>query len=238
MGNIRLDKYLADMGIGSRSEVKNFIRKGTVTVNGKIEKSPECKISPTADEVCYNKEKISYLEYEYYMFHKPSGCVSATEDKIHRTVLDYIDTKRKDLFPVGRLDRDTEGLLFITNDGNLAHALLSPKRHVEKTYYARIRGRVTASHQEAFRQGLDIGDEKKTLPAELNILSSDDISVITVSITEGRYHQVKRMFEAVGKEVIYLKRLSMGGICLDKTLLPGAYRRLTEEELAKLKKQE
>ncbi len=238
MGDIRLDKYLADMGIGSRSEVKAFIRKGAVTVNENVVRSPDCKIAPESDEVCYNHKRVNYLKYEYYMFHKPSGCVSATVDQRHKTVLDYIDTRRKDLFPVGRLDCDTEGLLPITNDGELAHALLSPRRHVKKTYYARVRGVVTDADVEAFLRGLDIGDEKAALPAELTVLSSGDISEITVTLTEGRYHQVKRMFEAVGKDVVYLKRISMGGVCLDEALRPGSYRRLTEEELAKLRKQE
>lgn len=238
MGDIRLDKYLADMGIGSRSEVKAFIRKGAVTVNENVVRSPDCKIAPESDEVCYNHKRVNYLKYEYYMLHKPSGCVSATVDQRHKTVLDYIDTRRKDLFPVGRLDCDTEGLLLITNDGELAHALLSPRRHVKKTYYARVRGVVTDADVEAFLRGLDIGDEKAALPAELTVLSSGDISEITVTLTEGRYHQVKRMFEAVGKDVVYLKRISMGGVCLDEALRPGSYRRLTEEELAKLRKQE
>ncbi len=192
MGDIRLDKYLADMGIGSRSEVKAFIRKGAVTVNENVVRSPDCKIAPESDEVCYNHKRVNYLKYEYYMLHKPSGCVSATVDQRHKTVLDYIDTRRKDLFPVGRLDCDTEGLLLITNDGELAHALLSPRRHVKKTYYARVRGVVTDADVEAFLRGLDIGDEKAALPAELTVLSSGDISEITVTLTEGRYHQVKR----------------------------------------------
>ena len=166
------------------------------------------------------------------MLNKPAGVISATEDAAARTVLDLIATKkRKDLFPVGRLDKDTEGLLLITNDGELAHRLLSPKKHVDKVYFARIAGRVTEEDREAFAIGVDIGDEKLTLPAELRILCSDEVSEIELTIREGRFHQVKRMFEAVGKEVIYLKRLSMGQLVLDDSLNVGAYRELTKEEL-------
>jgi 16S rRNA pseudouridine516 synthase len=170
------------------------------------------------------------------MLHKPAGVVSATEDPVSRTVLDLIrDKQRKDLFPVGRLDKDTEGLLLITNDGVLAHQLLSPKKHVDKVYFARVNGKVTAEDQTAFSAGVDIGEEALTLPAKLNILKSDETSEIELTIQEGKYHQVKRMFEAVGKEVIYLKRLSMGSLVLDPKLAPGDYRELTDDELESLK---
>ncbi|MDU7709184.1 MAG: 16S rRNA pseudouridine(516) synthase, partial [Clostridium sp.] len=166
---------------------------------------------------------------------KPAGVISATEDPRQRTVIDLITSRqRDDLFPVGRLDKDTEGLLLITNDGALAHRLLSPKKHVDKVYYARIQGVVTAADAEAFAVGLDIGDEKRTLPAKLDILESGEISKIRVTIREGRFHQVKRMFQAVGKEVIYLKRLQMGSLKLDENLETGAYRELTKEELEAL----
>lgn len=232
---IRLDKYLADMGIGTRKEVKNDIRKGRIKVNGVTETTPECKIDIQTDSICVDGREIGYVSYEYYMFHKPAGCVSATEDRKHKTVIDYIDAKRKDLFPVGRLDIDTEGLLLITNDGELAHQLLSPKKHVEKVYYARIDGRVTEQDIRLFEQGLNIGEEKLTLPARLDIIKSDQESEIYITITEGKYHQVKRMFEAVDKEVIYLKRLSMGSLKLDEMLQPGEYRTLHEAELNDLK---
>lgn len=232
---IRLDKYLADMGIGTRKEVKNDIRKGKIKVNGVVETSPECKIDIDMDHISADGREIGYVSYEYYMFHKPAGCVSATEDRKHKTVVDYIDAKRKDLFPVGRLDIDTEGLLLITNDGDLAHQLLSPKKHVEKVYYARIDGKVTKQDMELFEQGLDIGEEKLTLPAKLDIIKSDLESEIYITITEGKYHQVKRMFEAVDKQVIYLKRMSMGSLKLDETLKPGEYRALREDELNYLK---
>jgi 16S rRNA pseudouridine516 synthase len=232
---IRLDKYLADMGIGTRKEVKNDIRKGKIKVNGITETSPEIKIDIDSDNISVDGKEIGYVSYEYFMFHKPAGCVSATEDWKHKTVIDYIDAKRKDLFPVGRLDIDTEGLLLITNDGDLAHQLLSPKKHVEKVYYARINGIVTNQDIALFEKGLDIGEERLTLPAKLEIIKSDLESEINITITEGKYHQVKRMFEAVEKQVIYLKRLSMGNLKLDEELKPGEYRALREAELSDLK---
>lgn len=235
---MRLDKYLAEMGAGTRSEVKKLVRAGRVTINGAIAEKPEQKVDPETDTVCLDGEALLYVAYEYYLFHKPAGCVSATEDKIHKTVMDYLtDTLRDDLFPVGRLDIDTEGLLLITNDGTLAHELLSPAHHVKKTYYARVAGRVTEEDARLFQQGVDIGEEKLTKPAELVILTSGEESEIELTITEGKFHQVKRMFQAVGKEVVYLKRLSMGPLTLPETLLPGEYRALTQEELMLLQKE-
>ena len=229
--HLRLDKYLSDMNIGTRSEIKLWIRKGRVSINNLPCKRPEEKVS-TDDEITFDGQKIIYEQYLYYMLNKPVGVVSATEDKKDRTVLDLIQTvKRKDLFPVGRLDKDTEGLLIITNDGNLAHRLLSPKKEVPKVYYARIKGRVTDADVAIFQSGVSIGEDKPCLPAILKILISDDISEINLTIYEGKFHQVKRMFEAVGKEVIYLKRIAMGGLSLDPTLKPGDYRRLTIDEL-------
>jgi len=233
---IRLDKYLADMGVGTRSQVKQFIKKGQIQVNGEIQKRPETKLDITKDKVSFQGEEISYQEYVYYILHKPAGYVSAVKDNLYPTVLSLIDNPQGfQLFPVGRLDLDTEGLLLITNDGTLAHELLSPKKHVEKTYYARIDGKITEEDQRRFAAGLDIGDEKDTLPAKLEILKSGEESEITVTITEGRYHQIKRMFEAVGKKVTYLKRLQMGSLKLEETLEPGTYRALTEEEIRLLK---
>ena len=178
------------------------------------------------------------------MLNKPFGVVSATEDKKEKTVLDLLRSdkgsdggtgmRREDLFPVGRLDKDTEGLLLITNDGELAHRLLSPKKHVDKVYYAEIRGKVDEEDVRLFARGLDIGDEKITLPAELKIINPGETSRIQVTVREGRYHEVKRMYRAVGKEVIYLKRLSMGNLALDEALAPGEFRRLTEEEVGRL----
>lgn len=235
---MRLDKYLAEMGAGTRSEVKKLVRAGRVTINGAVAEKPEQKVDPETDTVCLDGEALLYVAYEYYLFHKPAGCVSATEDKIHKTVMDYLtDTLRDDLFPVGRLDIDTEGLLLITNDGALAHELLSPAHHVKKTYYARVASRVTEEDARLFQQGVDIGEEKLTKPAELVILTSGEESEIELTITEGKFHQVKRMFQAVGKEVVYLKRLSMGPLTLPETLLPGEYRALTQEELMLLQKE-
>ncbi len=232
---IRLDKYLADMGCGTRSQVKREIAGGSVMVNGVPARRPEDKIDTEKDSVVFRGSPVGYVEYEYFMLNKPAGVVSATEDRKERTVLDLIDARqRKDLFPVGRLDKDTEGLLLITNDGEMAHRLLSPKKHVDKVYYARVAGRITEEHVELFAEGVDIGDEKPTLPAELTVLSSGEISEIELVIREGRFHQVKRMFQAAGGEVIYLKRLRMGSLVLDGELEPGEYRKLTEEEVRAL----
>ena len=233
---LRLDKYLADMGIGTRTEVKKAITKGQVRVNDETVIRPEIKIDTEKDHVFYQGQMVAYAEYEYYMLNKPAGVVSATEDKNDSTVLDLIDEKqRKDLFPVGRLDKDTEGLLLITNDGELAHQLLSPKKHVDKVYFARIDGKVTEEDVRKFAEGLEIGEEKPILPAHLEILKSEEISKIRLTIREGKFHQVKRMFHAVGKEVIYLKRLQMGSLVLDPRLALGEYRELTGQELEALR---
>ncbi len=234
---IRLDKFLSEAGVGTRSEVKKQIRAGLVTVNGRPVRTPEQKVSPERDTVCVRAEKITYTEFEYYLFHKPAGCVSATEDAGHRTVMDYLtDTARRDLFPVGRLDIDTEGLLLVTNDGALAHALLSPARHVSKTYYAKVSGNVSQADVNLFEKGVDIGEKAPTRPSVLEILREGEESEILLTIYEGKFHQVKRMFQAVGKEVVYLKRISMGPLRLPEDLPAGAYRPLTAEELAALKK--
>ncbi|MCI8723382.1 MAG: rRNA pseudouridine synthase [Ruminococcus sp.] len=229
---LRLDKYLADMGLGTRSEVKQAVRKGRVQVNGQTVREPEYKTETETDQVWFNGQPAAYREYEYYMLNKPAGVISASEDPRERCVVDLIESrKRKDLFPVGRLDKDTEGLLLITNDGGLAHRLLSPKKHVDKVYYARVQGRVTQEDAELFRRGVDIGEKKQTLPAELRILNAGEISEIELTIREGKFHQVKRMFHAAGKEVLYLKRLQMGPLRLDESLKPGEYRTLNTQEL-------
>lgn len=236
---MRLDKLLADAGLGTRTEVKNLIKKGRISVNGETAKKPEMKVEPKKDEIAFDGGKLSYQEHFYYMLHKPAGVVSATEDGRFETVLDLLDVPfKKKLFPVGRLDRDTEGLLLITDDGELAHELLSPKKHIGKVYYAKIEGRVTKEDIKAFKEGLKLEEGFVTLPAELTILSQGEISEIELLIYEGKFHQVKRMFEAVNKRVIYLKRLSMGSLVLDETLLPGESRLLTPEEIKGLKKQE
>ena len=232
---MRLDKFLADMGIGTRSEVKKYIRQGKVKVDGVVEKSPEAKIDETKQQVsCFDKT-VGYETFEYYMLHKPAGVISATTDAKDKTVIDLIESKkRKDLFPVGRLDKDTEGLLLITNDGELAHRLLSPKKHVDKVYFAKVKGVVTEEDQRIFAEGVSLGQGEMAKPSRLEILVSDEISEIRLTIQEGKFHQVKRMFLSVGKEVIYLKRLSMGTLQLDENLALGEYRPLTEEELKQL----
>ena len=232
---IRLDKYLSDMGVGTRSEVKKLIAKGEVEKDGMPLKKADSKIDIDLDMICVSGKRIVYERYFYYMMNKPAGVVCATQDHNERTVLDLLgEHSRKDLFPVGRLDKDTEGLLLITNNGELAHSLLSPKKHVDKTYYARIQGNVTYKDVELFSKGVDIGEERLTLPSLLVILASGEISDIQLTIQEGKYHQVKRMFQAVGKKVIYLKRIRMGSLVLDETLMPGQYRKLTEEEKEQL----
>ena len=231
---MRLDKYLADMNAGTRSELKRDIRKGLVTVGGSVVKDPGRNVEPLTDAVCYRGKKIEYETYVYYMLNKPAGVISATEDKRMQTVVDLLpEERRRDIFPVGRLDKDTEGLLLITNDGELAHRLLSPKYHVDKKYFARIRGRVTDEDVAAFARGIHLMDFT-CMPADLVIERSGEISEVTVIIREGKFHQIKRMFEAVDKEVIYLKRLEMGSLILDPELAPGEFRRLTEEELRSL----
>lgn len=235
---IRLDKFLADSGEGTRSAVKQLIKQGRVRVNGISAARPEIKVNTDTDEISIDGRSLTYHEYEYFMLNKPAGVISASEDKSQKTVVDLIDgQKRRDLFPVGRLDKDTEGLLIITNDGPLCNRLLAPGRHVEKKYYAIVRGNVTEEDADLFQTGVDIGDETPAREAQLTIIRTYNegdeqiYSEIFLTITEGRYHQVKRMFQAVGKEVVYLKRLSMGPIELDETLEKGAYRKLTEEEL-------
>ena len=232
---IRLDKYLADMSIGTRQEVKKYIRQGRVKINEDIIKKPEYKIREDEDKITFDGAPVAYETFEYYMLNKPAGVISATEDKRDKTVLDLIkEKKRKDLFPVGRLDKDTEGLLLITNDGALAHRLLSPKKHVDKCYYAKISGGVTEEDVRVFKERINIGTQEEpewTMPAELKILEKGTVSRIRLTIREGKYHQVKRMFLAVGKEVVYLKRERMGALVLDEELAPGEYRKLTDSEL-------
>jgi len=236
---MRLDKYLGNMGCGTRKELKMVIRKGKALVNGEIEKDPGHHVDPDKDQVEFMGQIIGYKPLVYLMLHKPEGFISATEDYKSETVLDLIDGyEHYELFPVGRLDRDTEGLLILTNDGKLTHALLSPKKHVPKIYYARIDGKVTDADIEAFKNGVHLEDGYFTMPAELTILSSDDESEIELSIMEGKFHQVKRMFESVGKSVMYLKRIQMGGLTLDEDLEKGEYRELTDEELELLQKRD
>lgn len=234
---MRLDKFLAEVGLGSRKEVKQLIKKGQISVNQKIEKSDKKQIDPEKDQVDYQGEILHYQEFYYYLLHKPAGVVSATEDKHDQTVMDIFSPSdyRSDLFPVGRLDKDTEGLLLITNDGKLAHDLLSPKKHVEKEYFAEVQGVMTAEDQQRFVDGFLL-DGERTLPAELLIDEvTENKSKVRIILHEGKFHQVKRMVKACGKEVTYLKRIRMGKLLLTKELVKGAYRSLTEDELKGLK---
>lgn len=245
---VRLDKFLADAGAGTRSEVKKYIQKGKVQVNGVPVKKPEIKVSEE-DEIILDGNRISKAsEFVYYLLHKPAGYVSATEDKRDKTVMELVASDRKDLFPVGRLDKDTEGLLLITDDGALAHELLSPKKHVDKTYYAVTDGCMTKEDVQRFADGLEIGEKNPTMPAKLKILSTRKVeeteleqypsgwsSEIQLTIKEGKFHQVKRMTEAVGKKVVYLKRISMGVLTLPDDLKKGECRQLTAEEEKRLK---
>lgn len=235
---MRLDKYLSDMGAGTRSELKKEIRRNGVSIDGMIIKEPGFSVD-TSSHVVFRGSAVTYEEFVYYMLNKPAGVISASEDDREPTVVDLItELKRKDLFPVGRLDRDTEGLLLITNDGALAHSLLSPKHHVDKVYYAKVSGILSGSDVDLFRDGLVLTDGLECLPAELEILSVSDeeyTSEAQITIREGKFHQIKRMFSSIGAEVIYLKRLSMGPLTLDPDLAPGEYRRLTTDEVASLK---
>lgn len=234
---MRIDKYLADAGLGTRSEVKKMIRNRMVSVDENVVMDCAYQVA-LHNHITVNGQAVSCEEFVYYMLHKPAGVVSATRDTKEKTVVDLItEHRRRDLFPVGRLDKDTEGLLLITNDGKLGHNLLHPRKHVDKTYYAKIKGCVTKEHVEAFAEGFSIGDEKDTEPARLEILKSGDESEIEITITEGRYHQIKRMFEAHDRKVLYLKRLRMGTLQLDETLAPGQYRRLTAQELKELEEE-
>jgi len=267
---MRLDKMLGNLGYGSRSEIKALIRQGAVTVNGAPAGDPGMQVDPAQDTVALNGQTVRYRETVYVMLHKPAGVISATEDARQRTVLDLLDKELAAFspFPVGRLDKDTEGLLLITNDGKLAHELLSPRKHVPKTYRALVAGEVGAAEAEAFRQGVRLDDGYLTMPAELKVLAASPVEEAKghpvlaeplmriargqpakapetagarvlcwteLTIYEGKFHQVKRMFRAVGREVLYLRRIAMGPLVLDPDLAPGEYRELSEEEIAALK---
>lgn len=240
---MRLDKLLAHTGFGTRKEVKKIIKDGYIEVNGELVKNVGLKVDPDVDDVRIGGERIYYEEFVYFMLNKPAGVISATEDYVHDTVLDLLEPADvvQEPHPVGRLDKDTEGLLILTNDGQLTHQLTSPKKEVDKEYFAIVAGVVTEEDITAFEEGLILEDDDgafKTLPAKLEILEVDEeeeTSEVKVIIQEGKFHQVKRMFQAVGKRVVYLKRLRMHTLELDETLPLGEYRRLTEEELESLK---
>jgi 16S rRNA pseudouridine516 synthase len=233
VNRLRIDKLLANLNYGSRKDVKKIIKEGAVFINNEVIKDPKTHVDPYKDQISVNGEEIIYREYIYLMMNKPQGVISATEDVKEKTVVDLLteEYQRFEPFPVGRLDKNTEGLLLLTNDGQLAHRLLSPKKHVPKTYYAKIEGKVTEEDIEAFKEGIILDDGYKTKPGELKILKSGEISEIELTITEGKFHQVKRMFSAVQKKVVYLKRISMGPLQLDPNLKLGEYRELRDDEL-------
>lgn len=232
---MRLDKFLVSMEIGSRSQVKDFVKKGLITVNGQLCKSSDLRINENTDIIEYKGLRLQYCKYVYYMLHKPQGVVTATQDNHDKTVMDLLDVsvRKKDLFPVGRLDKDTEGLLLITNDGELAHMLLSPRKHVDKTYLVHLAEAIDEESLRNLETGVDIGEEKPTLPATVKKISD---KAIELTIHEGKYHQVKRMLKAVHNEVIYLKRLSFGSLILDDDLKSGHYRTLSQTEIEDLRR--
>lgn len=261
---MRLDKFLAEMLYGTRSEVKKIIRSGIVTVNGTTVTKPELKVNELSDTVCIRGEEVLYSKYVYYMMHKPSGYISATKDNSQKTVIDLLKKNtgniKNGVFPVGRLDIDTEGLLLLTNDGNLAHMLLSPVKHIEKAYYLIADGIITEDAIKQLEKGIDIGDTSLALPARTenvkvckfkelgeyeqgiiteryNIQKTNDNMFTSMELVlhEGRYHQVKRMIKAAGSQVLYLRRIRMGTLLLDRKLLPGYCRKLTDEETRSIK---
>ncbi|KGX89428.1 RNA pseudouridine synthase [Pontibacillus halophilus JSM 076056 = DSM 19796] len=230
---MRIDKVLANMGYGTRKEVKKLLKTGVVRADGVPLKHGKEHVDPYEQEITIYGELVEYREHIYLMMNKPQGVISATEDPNEHTVIDILEPEDQvfEPFPVGRLDKDTEGFLLITNDGKLAHQLLSPKKGVGKRYFAHIEGVVTEADKDSFLEGVELDDGYVTKPAQLTILESGEESIIELVITEGKFHQVKRMFESVGKQVTYLKRLSMAGMELDEDLEPGEYRELNDEEI-------
>lgn len=233
----RLDKLLASTGRWSRSEAKRLVREGRVRASGQVAASAEEKYDAETAAIAVNGEPVRLRRYAYVMLHKPAGVLSATEDGRGKTVLDLLPEayQKRGLFPVGRLDKDTEGLLLLTDDGQLAHDLLSPKKHVDKLYYARVEGELDDGDRAAFAEGMTLGDGLRCLPAEMEIVSAGAESEARVTVREGKFHQIKRMFAARGKPVLYLKRIAMGPLKLDEALAPGAWRELTAEEEKMLK---
>ena len=226
----RLDKVLASQGIGSRKEMRDLIRSGAVCINGKAVKKPEIKVDLDSDQITVNGQALSYREHIYIMMNKPSGVVSATEDKMDKTVIDILpeEYRRKGLFPAGRLDKDTEGLLIITDDGDFAHKMLSPKKHIEKKYVARLDKEMTEETIERFKSGIIFADGTKCMPASLEIMPNSDNKVGIVTICEGKFHQVKKMFISCGINVVHLQRISIGSLCLDGNLPIGSSKLLTK----------
>lgn len=235
---MRLDKFLVDCGVGSRSEVKQLLKKKQITVNGSVEISPKRQIDENDDQVSYQGQLLLHETFVYYLLNKPKGVISATEDSQHRTVLDLLDetARQKQVFPVGRLDIDTHGLLLLTNNGSLAHAMLSPKKHVDKQYIAQVEGIMTEEDAQAFEEGIHLKDHL-CQPAKLEMVEVDaehETCRVKITIREGKFHQVKRMVASRGKKVLDLQRISMGPLVLDAKLALGDYRRLTDAEIALL----
>lgn len=232
---MRLDKLLSECGVASRKEIRQLIRSGRVSVDGAAAASPEMKLDPYKALVCLDGTKIEYAKYHYYMMNKPAGVLSATDDGRQKTVLDLVtpEMRKIGLFPVGRLDKDTTGLLILTNDGEFAHRVISPRSGIVKVYHARTEAPVDEADITAFKEGLTLGDGTKCLPAGLKLLPDGSC---LVEVMEGKYHQVKRMLSSRGKPVTELKRLSIGGLKLDKALLPGGFRALEENELCSVMK--
>lgn len=229
---MRLDKLLGRMGMGTRSQIKTYIRQGLVTVNGQVEKSADRHVDELSDRIALRGQTFRYVAERYYMLNKPAGVVSATRDNTAGTVVGLLESRdRSGVFPVGRLDKDTEGLLLLTNDGELAHRLLAPKRHVDKTYLVALEYPLSQEDVARLEQGVDIGEEHRTLPAKVQMV---DARTIYLTIHEGKFHQIKRMLRAVDNQVTALKRISFAGIELDENLKPGEYRELTEQEVVML----
>ena len=226
---MRLDRFLCDSGIAGRRDLKKYIKSGRAQIDGKTVTEPEAKFDPEISAVTFDGQRVEYKRFHYFMMNKPAGVLSATEDRKQNTVLDLLSEqhKRFDLFPVGRLDKDTTGLLILTDDGDYAHRVISPKSGVKKRYYAVVEGTPGQEHVKAFKQGIELGDGLKCLPAELEIIGENRV---IVTVEEGKFHQVKRMLAACGTPVLELKRLSTGSIILDKDLAPGEYRELTATE--------
>lgn len=231
---VRVDKILSELGFGSRQDIKKHVKTGKIRINENIVKKSEEKLNSEKDILYFEGEEVEVEEFETYVLYKPSGFVCATKDNIHRTVMELIDSKRKNIVPVGRLDLDTEGILILTNDGNLNHRLVSPASHVDKTYYAVFEGKLLDNAVEMTNIGLDIGDGEISKSAKLEIISENEI---LLTIHEGKFHQVKRMVKALGGEVTYLKRVSFGGLKLDDLKLEkGESRKITKAEMEILNK--
>nr|WP_315036741.1 pseudouridine synthase [uncultured Lachnoanaerobaculum sp.] len=231
---VRVDKILSELGFGSRQEIKKYVKAGKIRINDNIVKKPEEKLNSEVDKLFFDGKEVEVEEFETFILYKPAGYVCATKDNVHKTVMELIDSKRKNIVPVGRLDLDTEGILILTNDGNLNHRLVSPSSHVDKTYYAVFEGKLNENAVEMTKNGLDIGEGEVSKPAKLEIISSNEIML---TIHEGKFHQVKRMVKALGGEVTYLKRVAFGGLRLDDLKLKkGESRKITEIEMEMLKR--